>query len=291
MSPSDTVRPPASTTAMVCAAASCRLARRAIQRRGWGTGSTVPRSGQVPTTTSAPSSRSRRTAWSRWRTAVGGRTRWVTSLAPIMIMATSGALPATCSTWPDEVAALRTDDGDDRDVDRPVGALGDAGGQHRAGRLVRCLDTRARRRWSHRAPPSGSARRGGGRRTARRCPAATRWAPRSPGGPAPPRPGPGRRPRRRAGRGRPRRTPRPSRSAGRPAPSSPPGRHRPAGHTPDARRELHGRGAGHARESSGPVTGPAGSGVVMSRPQSEARDPISARAAWHPARLCSRRSA
>ena len=47
---------------MVCAAASWRLARRAIQRSGWWTGSTVPRSGQVPTTTSAPAARSRRTA-------------------------------------------------------------------------------------------------------------------------------------------------------------------------------------------------------------------------------------
>ena len=95
------MRPPASTTAMVWAAASWRLARRAIQRSGCGTGSTVPRSGQVPTTTSAPSSCSRLTAWSRCRTATGGFTRWVTSLAPIITTARSGRLSAISSTWPD----------------------------------------------------------------------------------------------------------------------------------------------------------------------------------------------
>ena len=63
--PSDTVRPPSSTTAMVCAAASCRLSRRATQRSGWYTGSMVPRSGQVPTTTAAPASRSARTVSAR----------------------------------------------------------------------------------------------------------------------------------------------------------------------------------------------------------------------------------
>ena len=47
MSPSDTVRPPASTTAMVWAAASIRLHRRATVRSGWAIGSIVPRSGQV----------------------------------------------------------------------------------------------------------------------------------------------------------------------------------------------------------------------------------------------------
>ncbi len=50
-SPSDTVRPPCSTTPIVCAAASCREARRASQRSGCRTRSMVPRSGQVPTTT------------------------------------------------------------------------------------------------------------------------------------------------------------------------------------------------------------------------------------------------
>ena len=57
-----TVRPPASTTATVWAAASWRLQRRVTQRSGCAMGRTVPRSGQVPTTTSAPASRSRRTA-------------------------------------------------------------------------------------------------------------------------------------------------------------------------------------------------------------------------------------
>lgn len=87
---------------MVCAAASCRETRRAIQRSGWYTGSIVPRSGQVPTTTSDPASLSLRTA------AVSSRTDWVsgirrvTSFAPIMITQTSGggASPSSSSpTW------------------------------------------------------------------------------------------------------------------------------------------------------------------------------------------------
>ena len=54
--PSETERPPASTTAIDCAAASRRDHDRATWRSGGGIGVTVPRSGQVPTTTSTPSS-------------------------------------------------------------------------------------------------------------------------------------------------------------------------------------------------------------------------------------------
>ena len=68
-SPIDTAQPPASTTPTVWASASWRLQRRASQRSGGRIGSTVPRSGHVPTTTSAPMSRSARTAATRWRTA------------------------------------------------------------------------------------------------------------------------------------------------------------------------------------------------------------------------------
>ena len=70
--PSDTVRPPASTTATVWAAAICRLHRRANVRSGWAIGRMVPRSGQVPTTTSQPAAISRRTASARCRTDTAG---------------------------------------------------------------------------------------------------------------------------------------------------------------------------------------------------------------------------
>ena len=84
---------------MVCAAASCRLHTRATSRSGCAIGSTVPRSGQVHTTTSVPSARSRRTARARCATASDGRVREVTSFAPIMIRAMSGCRSRTCSTW------------------------------------------------------------------------------------------------------------------------------------------------------------------------------------------------
>src|SRR5882757_760969 len=87
---------------MVCAAASWRLARRASQRSGWYTGSTEPRSGQVPTTTSVPAARSCRTASDSSRTDRASGIRWVTSLAPIMITTTSGGRTAGSSssvTW------------------------------------------------------------------------------------------------------------------------------------------------------------------------------------------------
>ena len=88
----------------------------------------------------AAARRSRRTAWSRCRTAVGGLTRWVTSLAPIITTATSNVEPATRSICAGEVAAARADRGHAGELHRPVGALREAGGQHRAGRLVRVVD-------------------------------------------------------------------------------------------------------------------------------------------------------
>ena len=69
----DTVRPPASTTATVCAAASWRLHLRASQRSGGLIGWIAPMSGQVPTTTLQPTARSRRTASPRCRTAAARR--------------------------------------------------------------------------------------------------------------------------------------------------------------------------------------------------------------------------
>ncbi|CAM5653005.1 hypothetical protein SPURM210S_04855 [Streptomyces purpurascens] len=92
------MRPPCSTTPIVWAAASWREARRASQRNGCRTGSIVPRSGQVPTTTSAPAVRSRRTADARQRTERVGGMRWVTSFAPTMITQMSGTGSGSAST-------------------------------------------------------------------------------------------------------------------------------------------------------------------------------------------------
>ncbi len=85
---------------MVCAAASRRDSRLAIQRSGWPTGSTEPRSGQVPTTTWQPAVRSRETASARCFTERAGGTRPVMSFAPIMMTHTSGtgARPGSVSS-------------------------------------------------------------------------------------------------------------------------------------------------------------------------------------------------
>jgi hypothetical protein len=66
-SPRETLMPPASTVATVCAVASRRLHSAATVRSGCMTGLTVPRSGQVPTTTCAPACRSLATARDRSR--------------------------------------------------------------------------------------------------------------------------------------------------------------------------------------------------------------------------------
>ena len=85
---------------MVWAAASRRDQVRATCLSGGGIGFTVPRSGQVPTTTATPASLSRRTASARSPTEAAGRTRWVTSLAPIRITATSGSIGSARSSCP-----------------------------------------------------------------------------------------------------------------------------------------------------------------------------------------------
>lgn len=58
----------------------------------------MPRSGQVPTTTSAPAVRSLRTAVVRQRTDWVAGIRWVTSFAPIMITQTSGTRAGSASS-------------------------------------------------------------------------------------------------------------------------------------------------------------------------------------------------
>ena len=76
---------------------------RATQRSGCGIAVITPKSGQVPTTTTAPLARSRRTARPSRRADGPMPFGLVMSLAPIMITAASGGGPATniASTWPD----------------------------------------------------------------------------------------------------------------------------------------------------------------------------------------------
>ena len=102
--------PPASTVPTVCAAARRRDQCAATVRSGWSTGFTVPRSGQVPTTTSAPAARSAVTARDRSRTDEAIGTRCVTSLVPMIITATSTgrfSACATCTSRSAERAPLR----------------------------------------------------------------------------------------------------------------------------------------------------------------------------------------
>ncbi len=84
---------------MVCAAASCRLSRRATQRSGGRTGLIVPRSGHVPTTTSQPDATSRPTVSPSSRTLRAAGACRVTSLAPIISTATSGRCGSASSSW------------------------------------------------------------------------------------------------------------------------------------------------------------------------------------------------
>ena len=85
---------------MVWAAATRRDQVRATCLSGGGIGLTVPRSGQVPTRTATSASLSLRTASARAPTEAAGRTRWVTSLTPIRITATSGSIGNAWSSWP-----------------------------------------------------------------------------------------------------------------------------------------------------------------------------------------------
>ena len=132
-------RPPRAT-AMVWAAASRRDQVRATCLSGGAIGLIVPRSGQVPTTTSTPASRRRRTPSERWRTEAAGSTVWVTSLAPIRITATSGSIGSARSIWRVEVGGRRADHGELAQVDPPVGPLGQAAGEQRAGGLLDPVD-------------------------------------------------------------------------------------------------------------------------------------------------------
>jgi hypothetical protein len=95
--------PPAERTAAACDRANRRPRLRAYQRSGWGIAVMTPKSGQVPTTTTAPLPRRRLTARPRRRADGPMPLGRVMSFAPIMMTAASGGGPATnmASIWPD----------------------------------------------------------------------------------------------------------------------------------------------------------------------------------------------
>ena len=94
--------PPAARTAPACALARRNPNVRATVRSGCGIAVITPKSGHVPTTTTAPLSRKRRTALPSRRADCGMPFTAMMSLAPIMMTAASGAGPATnmASIWP-----------------------------------------------------------------------------------------------------------------------------------------------------------------------------------------------
>ena len=107
------------TAATICAAEMERLHRRTTHRSGWGMGRTVPRSGQVPTTTATPSlvqaldrrdeERDRAARWDAVCDVVGADDdereigRWRVDEVELAL----------------QVAALRSDDGDGAERHRP----------------------------------------------------------------------------------------------------------------------------------------------------------------------------
>jgi hypothetical protein len=85
-----------------CERARRRPRLRVTQRSGCGIALMRPKSGHVPTTTTAPLARSRRTALPSRRADGPMPFGRVMSLAPTMITAASGGVPATnmASIWP-----------------------------------------------------------------------------------------------------------------------------------------------------------------------------------------------
>lgn len=104
-----TAMPSAASVAAVWARANRTLQPCTTVRRGCGIATTVPRSGQVPTTTTLPASRSLLTARRSRCADASTECFLVTSLAPTKITAASGGGPATniastCPASPLEVA-------------------------------------------------------------------------------------------------------------------------------------------------------------------------------------------
>ena len=110
------------------------------------------------------------TASTSARTATEGRTRWVTSLAPTRITATSGGTQST--QQPVELrlepGRLGADDGDVVQADGPPGQRRQAGGDDRPRRSAPGVGSPGRPRRSRRASPARSARPGRAR-TCRTC--------------------------------------------------------------------------------------------------------------------------
>ena len=136
-------------------------------RSGWAIGRMVPRSGQVPTTTSQPAAVSRRTGVGEVADRHGGLVRLVTSFAPIMIRATSGCSASALSTCASSSRRLARRDGQADQADGALGELGEGGGdQHARGSRWRARRP-GRRRWSRRGRRRPAACRGPCR--GRRC--------------------------------------------------------------------------------------------------------------------------
>ena len=156
---SGTGTPPADRTAPACARASRSPTVRASQRSGCGIAVITPKSGQVPTTTTAPLARSRRTAAPSRRAEAPMPLSVVTSLAPIMMTAASGGGPATniASTWPDNALRGGADNRLGAQPDSFAGLLGQPAGDQHAGHFVGARGSRTR--WpSSRRRPSGAGR-------------------------------------------------------------------------------------------------------------------------------------
>ena len=179
------MRPPCSTTEIVWAAASRRDHIRATCLSGGGIGRIVPRSGQVPTTTSAPASRSRRTASERWRIEVAGSTWWVMSLTPISTTARSRSVGSAASTWTARWPDSAPTTANDRRWTRRSAPHREGAGQLRRPASPRPGRRRSRRRWSRRAArPAPPGRDGRGRTSRWRRAGECRGAGRSPCVPA-----------------------------------------------------------------------------------------------------------
>ena len=155
------MRPPASTTATVWAAARSRLQRRASSRSGWATGSIVPRSGQVPTTTSAPTSRSdaHRLGQVAHRHGLVDPVRHVVGADHDDGHVGLGDLGQGVGELDVEARGLRPDHRDVGQPHPPAAQGGDAVGDDRADRLPATCRRPSRRRSCRRGRPARWARR------------------------------------------------------------------------------------------------------------------------------------
>ena len=141
--PSETVRPPASTTAMVCAAAICRLHRRASSRSGWAIGRMVPEVGAGADDDLAAGAVSRRTASSRCRTETAGLVNGGDVVRADHDQGDVGLLGQRPVDLLVQLAGLRPGDGDPHQPDGALGQLGERRGDEHPGGLRGALDAQA----------------------------------------------------------------------------------------------------------------------------------------------------